>query len=77
MSMTVQQLMAEARKLSPADQERLVAMLLAESAGGPDPAREEAWKAETRRRIADIESGREKGVPGEQVLEEVRKIVGR
>lgn len=76
MSMTVQQLLTEARKLSPADQERLVVMLLAEAAKGPDPANDEAWKAETRRRIADIESGREKGIPGEQVRAKARKIVG-
>lgn len=38
---------------------------------------ENAWKNETRRRIAEIESGDVQGVPGDEVSERVRRIVGR
>ena len=42
-----------------------------------DPALEEAWKQETRRRIAEIESGAVRGIPGEKVSAHIRQIVGR
>ncbi len=37
---------------------------------------DEEWKQETRRRIAEIESGKVEGVPGEVVMAKARKIVG-
>ena len=42
-----------------------------------DPTLEEAWKQETRRRIAEIESGTVRGIPGEEVSAHIRQIVGR
>ena len=36
-----------------------------------------AWKGEACRRIADIESGRVTGVPGEVVSARIREILGR
>ena len=42
----------------------------------PDPAVDTAWAEEIKRRIDDIESGREVGIPGEEVMARVRKIVG-
>ena len=41
------------------------------------PGIEEGWKAETRRRVADIESGRVQGIPGPEVSARIRKAVGR
>jgi putative addiction module component (TIGR02574 family) len=38
---------------------------------------EESWKAETRRRIADIEAGKVQGIPGPEVSARIRKVVGR
>ena len=38
---------------------------------------EESWKAETRRRVADIEAGKVPGIPGKEVSARIRKIVGR
>lgn len=76
MPMTVQQLVAEARKLPPEEQAELLDLLWAESLGGPDPVVEEAWKHETRRRIAEIESGRVEGIPVEVVMAKARKIIG-
>jgi putative addiction module component (TIGR02574 family) len=35
------------------------------------------WAAEAVRRRDEIRSGRVQAVPGEQVLEEVRRLVGR
>ena len=41
-----------------------------------EPDVEEAWKEESRRRIAELESGAVKGIPGEVVMAELRRIVG-
>ena len=41
------------------------------------PGIEESWKAETRRRVADIEAGKVQGIPGPDVSARIRKVVGR
>jgi len=65
--MSVQQIVAEARQLPPEELAELVEVLLGE-VGEPDPEIDEAWKVEVRRRVAEIESGRIKLIPGEQVM---------
>ncbi len=74
--MTVQQIVAEARQLPPEELAEVLELLLGE-VGESDPEVDEAWKVEVRRRVAEIESGRVELIPGEQVMAEVRKIVGR
>lgn len=44
---------------------------------GLGPEISKVWKIETRRRVAEIESGREPGIDGEHVMAELRRIVGR
>jgi hypothetical protein len=61
--MTLQQIMTEARQLPREQISELFDLLLAESFAQPDPDVEQAWKAETRRRVAEIESGAVKGYP--------------
>jgi putative addiction module component (TIGR02574 family) len=44
------------------------------------PSREEIdrlWAAEAERRIDELDSGRVKAIPGEQVLAEIRKRLGK
>jgi len=38
-----------------------------------DPDIEAAWAVEIQRRIADFESGKDKGIPAEEVFAELRK----
>jgi putative addiction module component (TIGR02574 family) len=38
---------------------------------------DELWAAEAERRVSEIESGKVKPIPGEQVVEELRKRLGR
>jgi putative addiction module component (TIGR02574 family) len=38
---------------------------------------EAAWQAEIAHRIHDIQTGKVQGIPGEEVSERIRKIVGR
>ena len=76
MSMTVAQVVEETRRW-PADQvEVLFERLLASHYRQPDPALDAESAEELKRRIDDIESGREAGIPGEEVMARVRKIVG-
>lgn len=44
--------------------------------GGVEPSVTAAWKSETDRRIAEIESVKVKGVPLEESLARARKIAG-
>jgi putative addiction module component (TIGR02574 family) len=46
----------------------LIDRILAARHGGIEPSVAEPWKAETDRRITEIESGRVKGVPLEESL---------
>jgi hypothetical protein len=77
MSMTLDQIVAEARQLPREQAAELLDRLLADTVGAPDAEIEEAWKTETRRRIAEIESGAEPGVPGDDAMAQLRRIVGR
>ena len=42
----------------------------------PDLDIDTAWRVETRRRVEENESGKVKGIPGGQVMAELRQIVG-
>jgi putative addiction module component (TIGR02574 family) len=42
-----------------------------------EPEIEDAWKQETRRRLAELESGKVQAIPGDVVSNRIRKIVGR
>jgi putative addiction module component (TIGR02574 family) len=77
MSLTLDQIVEEARQLPREQSAELIDRLLADAVDTPDAEIEQAWKTETRRRIAEIESGVEPGVPGEQAMAELRRIVGR
>lgn len=77
MPLTLDQIVAEARQLPREQAAELFDRLLADAVSAPDGEMEQAWKNETRRRIAEIESGREPGVDGETALAELRRIAGR
>jgi len=76
MPMTLQQIVSEARQLPAEQMNELMDQLLADCFARPDPEIAEAWRVETRRRVAEIQSGKVVGIPGEEVMSEVRKIVG-
>ncbi len=76
MKMTVAQVVEETSRW-PADQvEVLVERLLDSHYRLPDPVLDAEWAEEMKRRIDEIETGREAGIPGEEVMARVRKIVG-
>jgi putative addiction module component (TIGR02574 family) len=67
--------------LSPGDQAALAKFLLELiDPGEPGLTQEEwdeAWAEEINRRIADLDSGRVKGVPGEEVMDRLRRKFAR
>ena len=70
----VEELSRKARALSPEDRVRLAEELLA-TVQEHDAAVEAAWDEEIRRRIAEIDSGKAKLVPADEVFAEVRRLV--
>ena len=76
MPLTPDQIIEEVRRW-PQDQVTELLDRLAGSLQPSDPVVEEAWKQETRRRIAEIESGAVRGIPGEEVSRRIRRQVGR
>jgi len=77
MPLTLDQITDAALRL-PADSKTLLAEKLVESLAADDSTElEQFWSAEAIRRRDEVRSGRIKPIPGDEVLEEVRRLVGR
>jgi putative addiction module component (TIGR02574 family) len=70
----VDELSRKARALPPEDRVRLAEELLA-TVQEVDAEVEQAWDAEIRRRIAEIDNGTAKLIPAEEVFAEVRRLL--
>lgn len=73
--MTLDQIIEETRHWPPEKVGELVERLT-EDLHYSDPEIEAAWQSEIARRIEDIQTGKVKGIPGDEVSSRVRKIVG-
>lgn len=67
MWMTLDQITEEAIQLQPQQIAELVDRLTLNLHHRVEPEIENAWKQETRRRVAELERGEVKAVPGEEV----------
>jgi len=77
MPLTLEQITDAALQL-PADSRISLAEKLVESLAADEPDEiERLWSAEAVRRRDEVRSGRVKANSGEEVLEEVRRLVGR
>ena len=76
MALTMEQIIEEARSWPPEKVGELVGRLT-EDLHATDLETEAAWKQEIDRRIEEIQSGKVKGVPGEEVSARMRKMIGR
>jgi len=74
MSDLVEELSHKARALPPEDRVRLAEELLA-SVQEADAEVDAAWEEEIKRRIAEIDSGKAKLIPAEEVFAEVRRLL--
>ena len=75
MRMRLDQIIEEARQWPVEQVAELVDRLTQQLQATPEI--DAAWRSETRRRLAEIESAQVQGVPGEVVSDRVRRIVGR
>jgi putative addiction module component (TIGR02574 family) len=75
MKATFEQVVNDARELSPQERWKLVARLIRELEPAedlPDAEIEKAWDEEISRRLQDIDSGRVKAVPAEEVFARIQ-----
>ena len=77
MSMTLEQIVEETRKLPPAQVTELIERITLAAHGPVDPKIEQAWTDTALRRLAELESGQVKPIPGHITSARIRKIVGR
>jgi putative addiction module component (TIGR02574 family) len=73
---SLSELRLEIQALTREEREELLRGLMEDLDGPPDTGVAEAWEAEIKRRIADIDAGRVEMVPGDEVLKRVRSEVG-
>jgi putative addiction module component (TIGR02574 family) len=76
MPITLDQIVEETRHWTPEKVGELVERLSGDL-HACEPEIAAAWQTEVGRRIAEIQSGKVRGIPGEEVSARVRKIVGR
>jgi len=76
MPITLDQIVEETRELPGDVVADLIDRILLARHGGVEPSVATAWKAETDRRIAEIESGQVEGVPLAASLARARKLAG-
>jgi putative addiction module component (TIGR02574 family) len=74
--LTLEQIVEETRHWPPEKVGELVGRLT-EDLHGSDPEIEAAWKAEIDRRIEEIQTGKVKGIPAEEVFAKAKRILGR
>jgi len=77
MPITLDQIVEETREMPPEVVAELIDRILVARHGGIEPEIEAAWKTEVDRRIAEIESGKVKGVSPKEVRARIKKILKR
>ena len=78
MGAMLEELEAQALKLSPEERSELVHRLLISLDGEPEGTPDEiatAWNEEIARRVADMEAGRTQWIPAEEVFKEIDAFI--
>ena len=78
MGKMIEELEAQALKLTPQERSELAHRLIVSLEGEPEDTPEaiaKAWDEEIARRVADMEAGRTEWIPAEKVFEEIDKII--
>ena len=75
--MSIETITEEALKLPAEERARLADTLVESLDPVDDPHIRQAWEQEIERRIVDVESGRSKTVPAEEVFAEIRASLNR
>ncbi len=77
MALTIDQITSEAMQLPVSSRAELAEKLVESLDFTEDDTVRTAWAAEAIRRRDDVRSGRVQTIPGEQVLAEIRQMLGR
>jgi putative addiction module component (TIGR02574 family) len=77
MPITLDEIVEETREMPVEVVAELVDRIMIARHGSIEPSVTAAWKTETDRRIAEIESGKVQGVPLEESLSRIQKILKR
>ena len=77
MPITLDEIVEETREMPGDTVAELIDRIMAARHGGVEPSVAAAWKTETDRRIAEIESGKVKGVTPEENAARIQKILQR
>jgi putative addiction module component (TIGR02574 family) len=75
MTHSVARILAEVKQLSPNERADLTDRLVETLANNPPPEIEQAHIQEVRRRLGEVESGEVRLIPGEQALQQIRRLV--
>jgi len=73
MSTTLEDIKEKAQQLSEMERAELARALIESLDGPPDADVEEAWRIEIERRVGQIERGEVQPIPGDEVLERLRR----
>ena len=76
MPMTLDEIVEQTREMPAEVVAELIDRIMLARHGGIEPSTATEWKAETARRVAEIEAGKIEGVPLDQALARARKIAG-
>ncbi|MFA7594247.1 MAG: addiction module protein [Thiohalobacteraceae bacterium] len=77
MATTLEELETQALKLTRQERDKLIRRLIVSLDGEPDGTPDEiakAWDEEIARRVADMEAGRTKWIPAEEVVAELGNV---
>jgi len=77
MPITLDQIVEETSEMPGEVVAELIDRIMVARHGGIEPSVAESWKTETDRRIAEIESGKVKGVTSEENAARIQKILRR
>ncbi len=77
MPLTLEKLVEEAMHLSPDSRAELAERLMESLVLPGNSETQSLWIAEAERRYDELASGKVKGIPGEDVLTEMHRLVGR
>jgi putative addiction module component (TIGR02574 family) len=77
MPITLDEIVEETREMPTEVVADLVDRIMVARHGGIEPSVAAAWKTETDRRIEEIQSGKVKGIPAEEVSARIQKMLGR
>lgn len=77
MSTRMDQIIEETKAWPEEEVETLLERFLLSNYRTPDPALDPDWAAEIQQRVDDLESGKERAISGDEVMERVRHIVGQ